>query len=148
MMIYGDDGSISESIKGNHEGFGDGSRAKGSKRVGTQDFEISEKMAFVGELGVIGPGEWVRSVPEGSVCRNLATRWFYYANPIVLLPDLKQLPQNPHFSSSRGVRPWTSWLASLIVLPAFNLLLQTGVSPLPAKLFSTLLLLDQLPLIL
>lgn len=63
--IYGEDGNISESIKENYEGSSDGSRAKGSKRVGTQGFGITEKMAFVWELGVIGPSEWVRSVPEG-----------------------------------------------------------------------------------
>lgn len=37
-------------IKEDYEGFCDGSRAKGSKKVGTQDFGIIEKMAFVGEL--------------------------------------------------------------------------------------------------
>lgn len=66
----------------------------------------------------------------------------------MLLPDLKQLSQSPHFLSSQGPRPWTSWPACLIVLPAFNLLLQTVVSPLPVKLFSTLLLLGQLLLVL
>lgn len=56
-MIYGEDGNISESIQENYEGFSDGSRAKSSKRVGTQDFGITEKMAFIGKLGVTGLGE-------------------------------------------------------------------------------------------
>lgn len=59
------DGKISESIQENYEGFSEGRREKDSKRVGTQDFGISEKMAFMGKLGVIGLGERVRCVREG-----------------------------------------------------------------------------------
>lgn len=58
----------------NYGGFSDGSRAKGSKRAGAQDFGITENMAFIGALGVIGPGEWVRSMREGQV-HSTARTW-------------------------------------------------------------------------
>lgn len=37
------------------------------KRVGTQDFRITEKNGLCEGMGVIGPSEWVRSVSGGQV---------------------------------------------------------------------------------
>ena len=38
------------------------------RRVGTQDFEITEEMAFVGRWGRGDADKWMRSGPEGQVC--------------------------------------------------------------------------------
>ena len=71
------------------------------QRAGTEDFEITEEMAFVGRWGwrrgaVPGPDKWMRSGPEGQVC-STAGIWLLGGSKIQTrfgLPDVKQ----PHRS--------------------------------------------------